>query len=603
MGFHTKKVIFLGVRNKYCTICACAAKTKVESPPHTCYKNWAGSSTRMESDIIVEGFHRSIDMYGAMYGTILADGDSSVYNSLIETRPYPNLTVEKIECSNHLLRNYCSKLKGLTVDSKQGPIRLRKVVGSNILRLRTAVTKAIAYRKNQPSLDVSQKLQNLRKDLVNSASHVFGEHKKCSDIGYFCSGPKEGETNYVPALRECGMYQQIMRHISYLADNSRSLLLNLNNNTAEHFNAIVAKFIGGKRVNFTRKRSYQARCSAAVVSHNTRLPLYKLHKSMYDISPGKFLKTHQSMRAAKISLAAAKRKNNPLSRKRRGKTINETLNLQNDKDYGYMSKKPDMIQDLYNEKEKEFLNSLDRSEEDIIEVESATRLQAASGVWKEERRKLLTASNFGTICKRRKTTSCESLVKSLLYRDVDCESMRFGRENESVAIEDFEQKSGLIVEKCGLFIDTCHKFLGATPDGLVGSDSILEVKCPISCKDLTPEEGILAKKITFWNNTNLGSINREHNYFYQIQGQLHVTKRKFCYFVLWTPTGIRWEKVTRDDEFWESKMIQKLKMFYYDCLLPELIDPRHTRSMPIRNPAYIEQAMEESRQKINRRKI
>lgn len=37
-------------------------------------------------------------------------------------------------------------------------------------------------------------------------------------------------------------------------------------------------------------------------------------------------------------------------------------------------------------------------------------------------------------------------------------------------------------------------------------------------------------------------------------------------------------------------MKEKLIKFYFDCLLPELIDPRIPRSLPIRNPEYIIQA-------------
>lgn len=48
---------------------------------------------------------------------MIADGDSSVYNSVLEARPYKNLTVVKIECRNHMLRNYTNKLKDITTTS------------------------------------------------------------------------------------------------------------------------------------------------------------------------------------------------------------------------------------------------------------------------------------------------------------------------------------------------------------------------------------------------------------------------------------------------------------------------------------------------------
>lgn len=65
----------------------------------------------MEADIIVEGFKRSLEMHGLIYHKLIGDGDSSVYRRILETRPYGNLIVEKIECKNHLLRNFSKKLR------------------------------------------------------------------------------------------------------------------------------------------------------------------------------------------------------------------------------------------------------------------------------------------------------------------------------------------------------------------------------------------------------------------------------------------------------------------------------------------------------------
>nr|CAD7205099.1 unnamed protein product [Timema douglasi] len=38
-------------------------------------------------------------------------------------------------------------------------------------------------------------------------------------------------------------------------------------------------------------------------------------------------------------------------------------------------------------------------------------------------------------------------------------------------------------------------YLGASPDGLIGEDGIVEVKCPFSAAEITPEEVVLAGKI------------------------------------------------------------------------------------------------------------
>jgi len=44
-------------------------------------------------------------------------------------------------------------------------------------------------------------------------------------------------------------------------------------------------------------------------------------------------------------------------------------------------------------------------------------------------------------------------------------------------------------------------------------------------------------------------MNRSHIYYYQLQGQLHITQRQYCIFALWTPLGLKMEKILRDDAF------------------------------------------------------
>jgi len=71
IGHKTKKILFVGVRNSYCCICARAAAISTEPSKHLCYKNWSGTSTAMEADIIVEGFRRSVEMYNLKYVNVI----------------------------------------------------------------------------------------------------------------------------------------------------------------------------------------------------------------------------------------------------------------------------------------------------------------------------------------------------------------------------------------------------------------------------------------------------------------------------------------------------------------------------------------------------
>ncbi|KAF2890976.1 hypothetical protein ILUMI_15197 [Ignelater luminosus] len=62
-------------------------------------------------------------------------------------------------------------------------------------------------------------------------------------------------------------------------------------------------------------------------------------------------------------------------------------------------------------------------------------------------------------------------------------SIRYGRLNESTAIQEFVKITGLEVNFCGFFIYKEAPFLGASPDGLVGQNSLVEVKCLYSIRD------------------------------------------------------------------------------------------------------------------------
>jgi len=56
IGYRSKKVLFVGIRNRYCSICQRSSSRKEEKPPHNCFLNWTKSSTAMEADGVLEGF-------------------------------------------------------------------------------------------------------------------------------------------------------------------------------------------------------------------------------------------------------------------------------------------------------------------------------------------------------------------------------------------------------------------------------------------------------------------------------------------------------------------------------------------------------------------
>ncbi|GFY64010.1 yqaJ domain-containing protein [Trichonephila inaurata madagascariensis] len=88
VGFRTKKVMYMGIRNRYCMVYSRAAAANKQADRYYCSKNWHGSSSSMEANIIQEGFMNSVAMYGVKYAKIIGDGDSNVYKTILDSRPY-----------------------------------------------------------------------------------------------------------------------------------------------------------------------------------------------------------------------------------------------------------------------------------------------------------------------------------------------------------------------------------------------------------------------------------------------------------------------------------------------------------------------------------
>lgn len=117
--------------------------------------------------------------------------------------------------------------------------------------MRKGIVKAIEYRKKENSIT------GLRNDILNVANQVFGNHNNCSS--YFCD--KKDDINYMERIETTDrvFFDNIMRPIRYLARYNSSLVLNVDSNIVESFNAIIAKLIGGERINFALKGSYAGR--------------------------------------------------------------------------------------------------------------------------------------------------------------------------------------------------------------------------------------------------------------------------------------------------------------------------------------------------------
>lgn len=104
--------------------------------------------------------------------------------------------------------------------------------------------------------------------------------------------------------------------------------------------------------------------------------------------------------------------------------------------------------------------------------------------------------------------------------NINSSSLQHGEDFEGEAILRYMEITGNKVDYTQRFIEL-DDFIGGTPDGFIGEDGLIEVKCP-------------------WNGGNQIKCiteNRIYNpeYVYQIQGYLWITGRKWCDFVSYDP--------------------------------------------------------------------
>ena len=175
------------------------------------------------------------------------------------------------------------------------------------------------------------------------------------------------------------------------------------------------------------------------------------------------------------------------------------------------------------------VTNITREEADKIEIE--TRGQCNNQKWFIERCVRLHASKFGRICQ---TQDRNKLSTELVqYKKVNAAALEHGRKFEKVAIHEFESLQHVTVQQCGIIVSVERPYLGCCPDGLIGADALLEVKCPFAARNkyINP---VTVDYLYLDEHSGLMRLNNRHQYYYQVQGQLYITGRKTCFFVVYT---------------------------------------------------------------------
>ncbi|MCP3680148.1 MAG: YqaJ viral recombinase family protein [Gammaproteobacteria bacterium] len=187
-------------------------------------------------------------------------------------------------------------------------------------------------------------------------------------------------------------------------------------------------------------------------------------------------------------------------------------------------------------------------------------MEQGSKEWLELRVGKVTASKFKDVMTNGRGDKPSATAKTYMIKLVseilrgepmpffENEAMKWGTETEPQARAMYELKNGVDVKEVA-FVEL-NEFVGVSPDGLVGDDGLLEIKCPNTETQI--------KRF-------LDDVGLPKDYEAQVQGQLWVTGRDWCDFVSFDPridveASYIQTRVYRDEEY-IAKLEKKVSIF------------------------------------------
>jgi len=169
--------------------------------------------------------------------------------------------------------------------------------------------------------------------------------------------------------------------------------------------------------------------------------------------------------------------------------------------------------------------------------------------WFSQRLGKVTASRVADVMAKTKTgysASRENYMAQLVVErltQTKAESftnaaMQWGTDQEPFARAAYEAAQGVMVEEVGFMSHPDIEMAGASPDGLVGDDGMVEIKCPNTAGMI---EALLTQKVPA-------------KYFAQMQMQIACAGRQWCDYVVFDPrmpvkAQLFVKRVPRDDVF------------------------------------------------------
>ncbi len=184
-----------------------------------------------------------------------------------------------------------------------------------------------------------------------------------------------------------------------------------------------------------------------------------------------------------------------------------------------------------------------------------TDLKQGSAEWLRLRLGQVTASRMSDVLSKGRgkapSKTAETYMMELIAERLTGEAkpffendaMRWGTETEPQARSMYEVNNNFVSVDEVAFIEHSD-FVGVSPDGLIGEDGMLEIKCPTTITQIK-------RALTY---------DYSEDYKAQIQMQLWVAQREWCDFVSFDPridcdASFLQQRVYRDEEFIDNMKV------------------------------------------------
>lgn len=198
-----------------------------------------------------------------------------------------------------------------------------------------------------------------------------------------------------------------------------------------------------------------------------------------------------------------------------------------------------------------------------------------SSDWHANRKKRLTASNFGTAIGKSKFCSPMDLaleiagLKTKEFNEKSKLVMQHGTNTEPMARDWYCKTRGVKVQEVGLAIPKWEPRIGASLDGdILGTEGAIEIKCPLQMYYQLDQH---TKKLG--EGQVFDKYYHDHifdTHYLQMQGGMKITGKKFCDYIVFATESDRAyvETIPFNQEYWDSTLWPGIQNFLDNILGP-----------------------------------